>query len=477
MRIERMEETTEANRVAAASVGGGRDHGLAECAQDDRVARLLPALARLLSCSTAAPRSAVLAQAAKLLGTALGADHVGIYLSEHLLEAESEPLPARAAARFILAGSTGVDEIDVITLSPAEAAGRRLLESRSARVVRSFPRSLRALSSSAATAPGWSRIHSTLQVACPGQNGLLALISLAGPLLAARVSQGLAEQIEAAASLLAGHLERDRLGRELAALRAEKARTQRLAALGRVASSAAHDFNNVLTTIVGYADLVELELPGGAACVPGSPGRLELEQIRIAASRGAKLVEDVLAFGRKRPSGEQEVDLAQAVDRLDGMLRRVAGEGIELQARSEAGLPRVRMDLERFERILVNLVANARHAIEACPGRQGRIQLSLDGGHPVGAESVCLRVRDNGCGMDAIVKRRLFEPFFTTRGAEGGTGLGLADVADFARRAGATIEVESTPGVGCELALRFPIANGLSRAAAHSAPFARPSPV
>ena len=95
----------------------------------------------------------------------------------------------------------------------------------------------------------------------------------------------------------------------------------------------------------------------------------------------------------------------------------------------------------------------------------------------MGAESVCLRVRDNGCGMDAIVKRRLFEPFFTTRDAEGGTGLGLADVADFARRAGATIEVESTPGVGCELALRFPIANGLSRAAAHSAPFALPSPV
>ena len=153
MRIERMEETTEANRVAAASVGRGRDRSVAKSVPDDRVARLLPALARLLAGSSASPRSAVLAQAAEVLGTALGADHVGIYLSEHLLEAESERLSARAATRFILAASTGVDEIDVITLSPAEAAGRRLLESRSARVVRSFPRSLRALSFSAATAP------------------------------------------------------------------------------------------------------------------------------------------------------------------------------------------------------------------------------------------------------------------------------------------------------------------------------------
>ena len=234
-----------------------------------------------------------------------------------------------------------------------------------------------------------------------------------------------------------------------------------------MASSAAHDFNNVLTAILGYADLLELELPDGAV---GARGLEDLEEIRVAAARGAKLVDEVLAFGRKRPTGEQEIDLARSLACLDGMLRRVAGDGIEVDVRIAAGLPVVRMDRERFERLLVNLVVNARHAIEARPGRPGRIEVSLDrvrdGAGTAGGETVRLRVRDNGCGMDTVVKRRLFEPFFTTRGSEGGTGLGLADLADFARAAGATIEVESEPDAGSLLELRFPATSEPARSTA-----------
>jgi len=484
MRTERIEETTEANRVAAASTGRRRGRDALDGTPDLRFARLLPALARLFSDSSASPRSAVLAQASELLGTALGADHVALYLSERLLEAGSDPAPDTRPVRFVLAAAysrrgrtapsasarcAGSDAIDAIVLSPDEEAGRRLLEGRSTRVFRSFPRGGRV---------GWSRIHTTLQVPCPGPNGQLALLTLEGPFSDPRTAQALSEPIEAAAHLLGSHLERDRLTRELAAMRSGQARVERLAVLGRVAGSAAHDLNNVLTAIVGYADLLELELPGGVEGVPGTSGRLELDEIRIAAARGAKLVEEVLSFGRKRPAAAQEaqeVDVAKVLASLDGMLRRVAGEGIELETTIAAGLPNVRMELERFERILVNLVANARHAIEACPGRAGRIQISVDQireeQRAAGEASLRLRLRDNGCGMDANVKSRLFEPFFTTRSARGGTGLGLADVADFARRVGAEVAVESAPDEGCEVVLRFPSASGPSRL-----PIGRPEP-
>lgn len=488
MRIERIEETTEANRVAAASAVRNRGRDALDAAPDRRVARLLPALARLFSDSAASPRAALLAQTSELLGTALGADHVALYLAEPLLAAGLAPSSDPRAIRFVQAaaysrrGRTAAsamtrdaardaapDVSDSITLSPDEEVGRRLLEGRSARVFRSLPRSGRVLASGLTGAPGWSRIHTTLQVPCPGPEGPLALIALEGPFSDPRASQALSESIEAAARLLGSHLERDRLARELAAIRVEQAGSERLAALGRIASSAAHDLNNVLTAIVGYADLLELELPGGVEGAPGTSGRLELDEIRSAAERGAKLVEQVLRFGRKQPVIAEEaqqaqgVDVAQVLTRLESMLRRVAGTKVELEMAIAAGLPSVHMERERFERILVNLVANARHAIEACPGRAGRIEIALDRarakGNPAGDESIRLRVRDNGCGMDANVKRRIFEPFFTTRSAGGGTGLGLADVADFAHRAGATVEVESAPGAGCELVLRFPSAS------------------
>lgn len=476
MRIERIEETTEANRVAAESVAWTRALDGPEGAPDARVARLFPALARLLSCSPAGAhaktRTAVLAEASRLLGTALGADHVGIYLSGELAESTPDPSSTLTPAPFVLAarysrlglaGDVAFDGLEAIDLSPAADAGRRLIEGCSTRVFRPLAHRRRALGSTFSAEAGWSRIHATLRVPCPGQNGLLALITLDGPFLDSRASRALVEQAEAAASWVASYLERDRLGRELesmrAEMRAEKARTERLAALGRVASSAAHDFNNVLTAILGHADLLELELPAGAVATRGLE---DLDEIRVAVTRGAKLVEELLAFGRKRPAGEQAIDLARSLAGLDSLLRRVAGDGIEVEARIEAGLPAVRMDLERFERLIVNLVVNARHAIEARPGQQGRIELSLDrvrdGMGAAGGESVRLRVRDNGCGMDAIVKQRLFEPFFTTRGGEGGTGLGLADVADFARAAGATIAVQSEPGAGTTLELRFPTA-------------------
>ncbi len=301
---------------------------------------------------------------------------------------------------------------------------------------------------------GWSRIPSTFQVPCTGPEGLLAVIRFDGSFVDGRAPRDLAERAEAAAALVAGYLERDRLERELAAVRAAQTRNERLATLGQVASSAAHDFNNVLTAILGYADLLELELPGVAAgaSAGAARGQQELDEIRAAVERGAGLVEEVLTFGRTRSQAAKKIDLAEALGRLDGMARRLAGEGIAVSQRVEPGLPPIRLDRERLERVVLNLVANARHAIEACPGRPGRIEISLERVR----ETLRLRVQDNGCGMGAEVKRRIFEPFFSTRGKLGGTGLGLAGAADFAREAGGRIEVETTPGAGSAIQLDFP---------------------
>ncbi|MBK7949910.1 MAG: hypothetical protein IPK00_14445 [Deltaproteobacteria bacterium] len=466
--MERIEETTEANRAAAESAAMPRVWGRMALVRRPRSAGALATLARLLSGATGAARSAVLAQAGELIGEATGADRVGIHLSTVLLE--QGPARDEAPTELELAGGCGE------RFALASSWARRGLAAKGA-----------AVASAGLVQSSGHRRKGRREIACLGPAGCVARISLEGAAVAA---SGPAEDdalLEAVAGLLAGYLERDRLERELLALRTTRSRVERLAQLGRVASSSAHDFNNVLTAILGYADLLELELEPASGAVGrageralAARGRQELEEIRLAAARGAVLVEEVLGFSRERPSGETELDLAQSVARLDPMLQRVAGARIALEVRCEAGLPPVRLDGDRFERVLVNLVANARHAIEVArvaePGRvDGRIGICVERardarGPESDGDALRLVVRDDGCGMSPDVKRRIFEPFFTTRSALGGTGIGLADAADFARRAGGRIEVESGEGEGTAIALVLP-------AASHAAlPLAKPNP-
>ncbi len=444
MRTGQIEETTEANRVAAESVTPGGAWSRSELDRGSRSWQSLADLARLLSGSTSAPRSAVLAQAAERLGALIEADRVVIDLAPQLAPALVDSTSPRGAPGQLPGEGAAPGQAERFVLAASwTRSGRSLLARDRSQVASRFSPS-----------HGWSRIPSTFQVPCTGPEGLLAVIRFDGSFVDGRAPRDLAERAEAAAALVAGYLERDRLERELAAVRAAQTRNERLATLGQVASSAAHDFNNVLTAILGYADLLELELPGVAAgaSAGAARGQQELDEIRAAVERGAGLVEEVLAFGRTRSQAAEQIDLAEALGRLDGMARRLAGEGIAVSQRVEPGLPPIRLDRERLERVVLNLVANARHAIEACPGRPGRIEISLERVR----ETLRLRVQDNGCGMGAEVKRRIFEPFFSTRGKLGGTGLGLAGAADFAREAGGRIEVETTPGAGSAIQLDFP---------------------
>lgn len=462
MWIERVEETTEANRAAAESAGNGRGWARAKLVRSARRPNGLAALAELLAGPSAASVAAPSAPAARLEQAALRGS---------LLERAAE----------LIGEALSADEVEIQRAAVIGDPGQSPAGESSA-LVASWARAGRP----PASGLRGPRSAARLIVPCRASGELFAVLRIERARLGAYADRDGEEQARVAAALIAAHLERERQASEIAALRAEQARSERLCLLGRVASSAAHDFNNVLTAILGYSDLLELELeavgpPAGASRAPSTAsasrmlpdrGRAELEEIRLASERGASLVEELLSLGRggaKSESQAEPLDLAALLTRLEGMARRLAGDGIRLAIEVEPDLPRICVAREGLERVVLNLVANARHAIEACPDRAGRITLSLarerEGGlgrcargEAAGSgDSLRLSVRDDGCGMDEAVKRRLFEPFFTTRPDSGGTGLGLASVADFVRRAGGRIEVESAPGQGTALHLHFPI--------------------
>ena len=211
----------------------------------------------------------------------------------------------------------------------------------------------------------------------------------------------------------------------------------------------------------------------------GQRGHHELDEIRAAATRATRLVDHVLSFGRVREGGVQPVDLNEALEGLEGMLRRVVGNGVSVECAwavdAEVIKPLVLLDPEQLERVVLNLAANARDAFSE-PNDSARFELStrvvridatgretVKSGEfspaPSGLAAghyVRLTARDNGCGIDPALFERVFEPFFTTK-PEHGTGLGLAICAEFVRDAGGEIRVESAPGRGSAFHLYFPL--------------------
>jgi PAS domain S-box-containing protein len=238
-------------------------------------------------------------------------------------------------------------------------------------------------------------------------------------------------------------------------------RAQRLESVGRLAGGVAHDYNNMLSIILGHAELALETLP------PESELRYDLEQIQDAGQRSAELTRQLLAFARKQRVAPVVLDLGATVDRLLEMLRRLIGEDIQL---SVAVPPEaddgcfVEMDPSQVDQILVNLVVNARDAIRG-PGsiriRVDRAELDEARAEVLASDArpgryVVLTVQDDGVGIDATVLPRLFEPFFTTKPVGTGTGLGLSTVYGIVRQNGGFILVESTPGRGSSFRVHLP---------------------
>ena len=229
--------------------------------------------------------------------------------------------------------------------------------------------------------------------------------------------------------------------------------SQKMESLGRLAGGVAHDLNNLLTPILGYADFALLDAPADEAL------RESLEQIRKAASNARDLVQQLLAVSRKSVVQPKVLDLNAVIRDLLPMLSRTLRENISIESKLAPNLGLVRLDPGQFSQVLVNLAVNAQEAmpkggtlrIETKPSettKTGTMRISEDKRH------VVVRVSDTGQGMPPEVANRCFEPFFTTK--DKGTGLGLATVYGILEHHGGFIHVDSQPGKGTSFALHLP---------------------
>jgi two-component system cell cycle sensor histidine kinase/response regulator CckA len=234
---------------------------------------------------------------------------------------------------------------------------------------------------------------------------------------------------------------------------------QRLDAMGQVAGRVAHDFNNLLTLIVGYASLLRREI---------DDHRLldMVASIDAASKRAASLTRQMLDMTRQRVDTGVVIDLSQAVSALQAVLGRVVGPLIDLRFRTSTTPVKVRLDPSELEQILLNLVINASDAIAG----RGRIEVTAEvataalAAVAVGSELppgplALLSVVDDGPGMNAEVRSRCLEPFFTTKEKGRGSGLGLATVYGLVRERGGQMEVDSYPGRGTSIRIWLPTAN------------------
>jgi PAS domain S-box-containing protein len=227
------------------------------------------------------------------------------------------------------------------------------------------------------------------------------------------------------------------------------ARAQKLEAVGKLTGGVAHDFNNILHIISANVQLI---LRADAS------HRKRLLSILDAVERGAKLAGQLLAFARRQPLHPIEVRVDQLLERMDSLVLRAAGDQITLEKRIPPELWPVLVDPNQLENVLLNLVINARDAMEG----QGRIVLELGNAHVDGdpalapGDYVTVAVADTGHGMPQEVMEHAFEPFFTTKPEGKGTGLGLSMAHGFARQSGGDIRLASTPGEGTTVSIYLP---------------------
>jgi two-component system, cell cycle sensor histidine kinase and response regulator CckA len=233
--------------------------------------------------------------------------------------------------------------------------------------------------------------------------------------------------------------------------------TQKMDAVGRLAGGVAGDFNNVLTVITGYAELLRAEIAAA------SPQRRFVDEIIYAGERAAALTRHLLAFSKGTTAQPRVLDLNAVVKGMEPMLHRLLGQNIEMIMLTANGLGRVKADSAQVEQVIVNLANNSRDAmpsggklvvetanveIEPGPGAKNL-------GVPPGSY-VMLALSDTGCGMDSETRSRLFEPFFTTKAPGKGSGLGLATVYGIVKQSEGHVTVYSQPNCGTIFEIYLP---------------------
>jgi len=227
--------------------------------------------------------------------------------------------------------------------------------------------------------------------------------------------------------------------------------SQRMEALGRLVGGVAHDFNNLITGIMLYCDLLIPALAGQDRLLS------QAAEIRKASEHGSGLIHQLLAVARRQTAKLSVLSWNEVVLDMQALLSRMIGENIELVTDLAENAGCVRMDVSQMQQVILNLVLNARDAMP----EGGRVKIETRDYSPessayYSASMVELSVADTGCGMDEQTRTHLFEPFFTTKADGQGNGLGLFTVHGIATQDGGTIHVESEPGKGTRVIVRTP---------------------
>lgn len=385
-------------------------------------------------------------------------------------------------------GTPGPSRTLVISRAPGEEPGEdlRAAEVRFARVFNATPVAIAIVDDSGTIGqsnPAFARLMpEALKASRLEQGGLKSIFAS----IAERDRPALAQAIRSAATksdippvdvsltgdgersarlFVSGSGERDGGGATIYALDTTEQRTlkenfaqsQKMQAIGQLAGGVAHDFNNVLTAIIGYSDLLL------ANHRPTDPSFQDIMQIKQNANRAAGLVRQLLAFSRRQTLRPQTLQLGDVISDLQMLLRRLAGEKIELELRHGRDLWLVKADSNQFEQVIINLVVNARDAMP----EGGTITLLTHNVTPaecaafkedvlIPAEYVALLVTDTGTGIPPEVRDKIFEPFFTTKEVGKGTGLGLSMVYGIVKQTEGYVFCDSTVGQGTTFTILLP---------------------
>ena len=264
------------------------------------------------------------------------------------------------------------------------------------------------------------------------------------------------EELELLVNQRTASLQREMLEREKA--EAALAQAQKMEAVGQLTGGVAHDFNNLLTAVLGSLQMI-------AKRSEDPQVRRFADNARHAAERGARLIQQLLAFSRRQRLTPEAVDLPRLISGVGDLLSRAVGATVTLRTRFADDLPAVFADPAQLELVLLNLAINARDAMPdggiltlegfALPTAPTGLAADLDADLAPGSY-IAIAVTDTGTGMTPDVQKRAFEPFFTTKEQGKGTGLGLSQVYGFVRQSGGTVKLRSAPGEGTTVTIYLP---------------------
>ncbi len=258
-------------------------------------------------------------------------------------------------------------------------------------------------------------------------------------------------------------------------LKRQVAQASKMQAVGQLAGGVAHDFNNILTAVLGACDLMLMRH------TPGDSDYDDIQQIRSNANRAASLTRQLLAFSRQQTLRPQILQLPDVISEVSHLLKRLIGETVQLSVHHGRGLGAVRADPGQLEQVIINLAVNARDAmpgggtltIETFPVTAADVRQMGNEFMPP-ADYCALRVSDTGTGIPADILPKIFEPFFTTKDVGKGTGLGLSTVYGIIKQSAGFIFADSKPGEGTSFSIYLPVHRAVGDAPAAPQPPAKP---